>query len=319
LSLEALQLAQEMGRSDEAALENLAHAAALEALGRRDQALTAYGRAVAQLRNAGLASSERYALEVDRLRQDEASARTRLEHFNAIGHVHAANLTRRYFPKLETDHKTGTVELQVLGPLRVTRDAQAIRLNTRTGRTMLGVLLAARLAGQGGCSSLDLCDALWPEVDERTAQTNLKHLVYRLRSSLGSGSILRLPDGYALGAVESDAERFLNGDDLSLWRGACFEDLDADALPAAPRQALTDHLKTLLQAQLERDPRNAVRPARLLVINEPYDLSALRLLCRALQKAQNRRDLARAYSEAQQRMLEVGEELPERWQDFLED
>jgi hypothetical protein len=318
LSLEALRLAEETGHSDEAALENLAHAAALEALGRRDEALFAYERAVQQLRTAGLASSERYALEVDRLRHDEASARTRLEHFKTIGHVHAANLARRYFPKLETQVRTGTVELQVLGPLRVMRDAQAVRLNTRTGRAMLGLLLAARLTGQGGCSSLELCDALWPDTDERTAQTNLKHLVYRLRSSLGSGSILRLPDGYALGAVESDAERFLGGDDLSLWRGMCFEDFDPDTLPAEPRQRLIHQLKTLVLTALERDARSAVRPARLLVQNEPYDLAALRLLCRALHQVQNRRDLARVYREAQQRMLEVGEEIPERWQDFLD-
>ena len=69
---------------------------------------------------------------------------------------------------------------------------------------------------------------------------------------------------------------------------------------------------------LESDPRAAVKPARLLVANEPYDLAALRLLCRALHQNQNRRDLAQVYADAQQRMLEVGEELPESWQAFLE-
>jgi hypothetical protein len=41
-------------------------------------------------------------------------------------------------------------------------------------------------------------------------------------------------------------------------------------------------------------------------------------LCLALHQSQNRRDLARSYNEAQKRMLEVGEILPERWQEFLE-
>jgi DNA-binding SARP family transcriptional activator len=318
LSLEALQLAEDLGHSDEAALENLAHAAALEALGQRDEALNRYEQAVAQLRKAGLASSERYALEVDRLRNDEVSARNRLEQFKTSGHVHAANLARRYFPNLESAVNVGTLELQVLGPLRVVRDSQTVRLNTRTGRSMLGFLLGARLAGRGGCSSLELCDALWPDLDERSAQTNLKHLVYRLRSSLGSGSILRLPDGYSLGAVESDAERFLASPQVSLWRGVCFEDLSEDALPAESRHNLIQALKAQVQALLESDPRAAVKPARLLVANEPYDLMALRLLCRALHQNQNRRDLARVYSEAQQRMLEVGEEIPESWQAFLE-
>ena len=314
-SLESLRLAEETGHADEAALENLAHAAALEALGHRDQALLAYERAVKQLRRAGLASSERYALELDRLRNDEPAARERLERFKSIGHVHAANLARRYFPNLERT-ASGTVELQVLGPLRVLRDSKPLRLNTRTGRTMLGFLLGARLAGRGGCASLDLCDALWPDVDERAAQTNLKHLVYRLRSSLGSGSILRLPDGYALGAVESDAERFLANSEVGLWRGICFEDLE-DGLPDEPRQTLIRQLLTQVQNLLEHDPRGAVKPARLLVGNEPYDLNALRLLCHALHRSQNRRDLARSYEGARMRMLEVGEPMPERWQDFL--
>jgi AAA ATPase domain len=317
LSLEALRLAADLGHADEAALENLAHAAALEALGQRTEALVGYERAVAQLRKAGLASSERYALEVDRLRNDEHAARERFERFKAIGHVHAANLARRYFPNLESVTKAGTVELQVLGPLRVVRDSQSVRLNTRTGRSMLGFLLGARLAGRGGCSSLELCDALWPDLDERSAQTNLKHVVYRLRSSLGSGSILRLPDGYALGAVESDAERFLANGEVGLWRGVCFEDLEEEALPAESRQHLLQALKLQVQAMLESDARASVKPARLLVANEPYDVAALRLLCSALHQNQNRRDLARVYADAQQRMLEVDEELPGSWQAFL--
>jgi tetratricopeptide (TPR) repeat protein len=318
LSLESLRLAEETGHADEAALENLAHAAALEALGHRDEALLAYERAVTQLRQAGLASSERYALELDRLRNDEPAARERLERFKSIGHVHAANLARRYFPNLERVTQSGTVELQVLGPLRVLRDSKPLRLNTRTGRTMLGFLLGARLAGRGGCSSLELCDALWPDLDERSAQTNLKHLVYRLRSSLGSGSILRLPDGYSLGAVESDAERYLANGEVGLWRGICFEDLDEGSLSDESRQSLLRQLLSQVQDLLERDPRGAVKPARLLVGNEPYDMNALRLLCRALHQSQNRRDLARSYGEGRTRMLEVGEVLPERWQEFLE-
>jgi tetratricopeptide (TPR) repeat protein len=318
LSLESLCLAEETGHADEAALENLAHAAALEALGHRDQALPAYERAVNQLRQAGLASSERYALELDRLRNDEPAARERLKRFKSIGHVHAANLARRYFPNLERVAQNGTVELQVLGPLRVLRDSKPVRLNTRTGRTMLGVLLGARLAGRGGCSSLELCDALWPDVDEHAAQTNLKHLVYRLRSRLGSGSILRLPDGYALGAVESDAEQFIKDGELGLWRGVCFEDLDDGSLPVESRQSLMHQLLTKVQTRLEHDARGAVKPARLLVLNEPYDRRAIRLLCLALHQSENRRDLARSYKQARARMLEVGEILPERWQELLQ-
>jgi tetratricopeptide (TPR) repeat protein len=316
-SLEALAMAEELGRAQEAALENLAHAAALEALGRNGEAIQGYERAVTQLRHAGLASSERYALELDRLRQDEPAARIRLEGFKTIHHIHAANLARRYFPSLEQNAPIAGIEIQVLGPLRVVRDAQTLKLNTRTGRVMLGMLVAARLAGRGGCSSLELCDALWPDGDDRSSQTNLKHLVYRLRSSLGSGSVLRLPDGYALGAAETDAERFLASGDLGLWRGNCLEEVEVDEAAGEARSQLIQHLMTQIQIGLDHEPRNVVKAARLLVGNEPYDPSALRLLCQALHLSQNRRDLARVYTEAKTRMLEVNETLPERWQDFL--
>ena len=61
-----------------------------------------------------------------------------------------------------------------------------------------------------------------------------------------------------------------------------------------------------------------MRTSRLLIRADPYNLDFLEVYLRALHASGNRRSLTRAFEEAQQRMLEVGEDLPQNWSAFLE-
>ncbi len=330
----ALEIARAIGQADHAAIEMSARGAALEALQRRDEALIAYRTAESMLRSAGLVGAERAALEVDRLTGDHGAAAHRLLEFESKGHQHAASIARRYFPMLETNriHSENTVqdtvsatskntvwdgvELLVLGPVRLQRDGRELRWHSSQGRAFLARLLEARMAGRSEVPDLELCDAFWPDLDESKAKLSAKNLVYRLREKLGSNVIARTANGYALGAVVTDAERFLHTPNADLWRGPYLEDVGEGWEPGV-RSALLEAFRTHLTVLLERDPKAAVRPARILTELEPYDREALEILCLALHGSGNRRDLKRAYQSGRDRLLEVGETLPELWAGFL--
>ena len=320
LSDEALTIAAELGQADQSGLETMARAAALEGLGRLDEARLAYRDGVAQLRGAGLASAERYALELDRLEGDAENAAQRVAIFEARGSRHGANLARRYFSQLQTAplaQPNNALELQVLGALRVVQNGVALRVQTRAGKALLAILLEARLEGRGEVTDLELMDRLFTQQSDRRARDGLKNLVYRLRTTIGAGAITRTPTGYALGRVLSDAERFLETGDLKLWRGAYLEDSSELGSRGETRNTLLTALRTATETQLETNFASAVRAARVCVSMEPYDENALRLLLRALRASNNRRDLARAYEAARGKFLEVDAELPELWQTFL--
>jgi tetratricopeptide (TPR) repeat protein len=330
----ALEIARTIGQADDAAIEMLAKAAALEALQRPDEALAAYRTAESMLRSAGLVGAERAALEVDRLTGDHQAAAHRLLEFESKGHQHAASIALRYFPALEKSlHHTENavsdgisaisrntvlhgVLLLVLGPVRLQREGHEIRWHSSQGRAFLARLLEARMAGRSEVPDLELCDTFWPDLDEVKARLSAKNLVYRLREKLGSNVIARTANGYALGAVMTDAERFLLEPNTDLWRGPYLEDVGEGWEPGV-RSALIEALRAHLTDLLARDPRAAVRPARILTELEPYDRDALEILCLALRGAGNRRDLKRAYQSGRERLLEVGETLPELWADFL--
>ena len=316
LADEALGLARTLGQADQAALETLARGAALERLGDLETATLEYTQAIEQLRQGGVASHERYALELDRLRGDASSASQRLSGFLQRDGVHAANLTRRYFPNLEAVAVVASrLELQVLGPLQAVVNGQPVRVQTATGKRLLALLMEAKLDGRPELTDLELADALHPDQPEDRARSAIKNLVYRLRHSLGADAILRTTTGYTLGNAMTDAQRFLEAGDLALWRGPYLDGLD---LPESHlRTRLHQRLLEATHAMLERDPKTSVRAARILVATEPYDLDALEVLCEALRKTNNRRDLAREYTAGRERLLEVGEHLPESWQVFL--
>jgi tetratricopeptide (TPR) repeat protein len=334
LAERALEIARAIGQADHAAIEMSAQAAALEALSRSDEALVAYRTAESMLRSAGLVGAERAALEVDRLTGDQEAAARRLAGFESRDHLHAASIARRYFPTLEQrpvqsentvpDTVFATlrntvqdgVELLVLGPVRLRQNGRELRWHSSQGRAFLARLLEARMVGRTEVPDLDLWDAFWPELDESKARLSAKNLVYRLREKLGPNVITRTANGYALGAVGTDAERFLLEPNADLWRGPYLQDVGEGWEPGV-RTALLEVLKAHLTALLERDPRAAVRPAHILTELEPYDRDALEILCLALRGSGNRRDLKRAYQSGRARLLEVGETLPELWTGFL--
>lgn len=175
------------------------------------------------------------------------------------------------------------------------------------------MLLKARIAGRSEAEQLELYDTLYPEMNEEKAASALKQLVYRLRTALGHLAITRTSLGYALGAVESDAEAFLQTGHPQLWRGPYLQGIGVD-WDASVGESLYHGLRQ--QATLAR-PDEALRLARILLEADPYDHEALALALRALQQDNNLGAAERFYQQQRQRFSEVGERLPERWDDFL--
>jgi len=296
--------------------------AALKALGRSEEARASFQSAFDLAQRAKhLVNAHKLGLELAHLERDLKSARDHLVWFEARGLMNGVSLATRYFPELAAAEPAPNVtpsalRLEVLGPLRVTRDGKPYPVRGERRKTLLGLLLEAHLAGRTGARTLDLCTALYPDEDERGAGRSLKQLVFQLRHQLGPGVITTTPDGYALGAVASDAAAFLESGDTTLWRGLYLE--DAESRDETVRGTLYEALKARLADLLEPDPTEAARVGHILVEAEPYDAEVLRLTVRALRRLGNVRAAGTLYRKGRERMLEVGERLPESWQAFLE-
>ena len=182
---------------------------------------------------------------------------------------------------------------------------------------MLALLLEARLNKRNEINDLDLLDTLYPDLDEESAGSALRQLVYRLRSSSGSDVIARTGNGYTLGEVQTDVEAFLNGANTQLWRGPFLNDLE-DSWAGSVRGTVTQVLRNKVKELIEPDPVEALRLARILLEAEPYDLMALELGLRAAQAAQDGPGTNSLYFKARKRFGEVGEPLPESWTQWLE-
>jgi tetratricopeptide (TPR) repeat protein len=278
-------------------------------------------------------SQNKIGLEMARVQNDTQQARQHLEWFESNGLHNGANLARRYFPELG-EQRTGLREpgteksipgarnpepetrpfLAVLGPMQISRNGQATLLRGRKRQEFLALLLGARMAARPEVSRLALLETLYPEEDELKAGAALKQLVSSVRETLDEGAILTTATGYALGQVQSDAEAFLQTGDPALWRGAYLQDLNlgtgADDLLYL---ALSAKVKTLLS----ENSAEAARLGRILLEGEPYSPESLQLCLLALRASGNHRTLGRLYEEAKQRMREVGQELPEKWGEFL--
>jgi hypothetical protein len=180
----------------------------------------------------------------------------------------------------------------------------------------LAMLLEARISGRSEVTMLELFDALYPNVSESEAASGLKQTVFKVRSSYGQNAITTTANGYALGAITSDAETFLRDGETQLWRGPYLQDANLEP-SSSVLEVLTLALHAKAKMLLESDPKEAARVGRILLEIDPYDLKALRLVCQALRNLENHRSLVRTYSDARNKLLEVGELLPERWQEFL--
>jgi tetratricopeptide (TPR) repeat protein len=316
LADETLELARQHGRHFQAMSAVRCRAAALERLGDTSAAITAWREAVtlAQSLNLPLHAQENQ-LEVDHLTHDLDGARERLAWFEVQGHPLEAATARRYFPELDTNHDSGEHEdvprLEVLGAMRL----NGVPVRGRKRQELLAALLEARIAGRAEVTKLELLDRLYPDSDEDQGGNALKETVRLVRQTLGSSVIQTTANGYTLGVVQSDVERFLETPDATLWRGAYLGDLNTDdTVRETVHLALYHHARALLP----HDPKATARVARLLLEYDPYNLEFVRLSLEALRASDNHKSLGRLYTEARGRMAEVGETLPERWQSFLE-
>lgn len=228
---------------------------------------------------------QRLGLELERLTGDIEPARRRLHELQRLGLQGIVQRLERYFPELASPpaHSpsipcpAASYCLEVLGPVQL------------SGRPIAGVkrqelllyLLEARLLGRPEVGREELREALYPHTEEPLALVLLEDLVDRTRSSLGAEVVLQTPQGYALGAVASDAERFLQSGHTGLWRGAYRQDLPG-GLPQV-RECLYSRLYRQACALLESDPLESARLGRILLEAQPYDPRALTLRLRLLQ------------------------------------
>ena len=143
--------------------------------------------------------------------------------------------------------------------------------------------------------------------------------MFQTRSSLGEGIIQTTANGYALGVLDSDAEAFLKNGDVQLWRGAYLEGVSIQTQSdETVRDAVHHALLTKLPAMLETEPSQVTRLCKILLEFDPYNLEVWKLNLQALRSSDNYRGLSKRYLECRAQLLEIGEHLPERWNEFLE-
>lgn len=264
--------------------------------------------------------ANKIGLELDRLNNDVESARKRMHWFEERGLLNGVNIAKRYFPELADLKEVAmpaksSVRLEVLGPLQVTGQSTS-PVRGRKRQELLALLLEARISGRSEVSRLTLLDALYSGEDELKASSSLKSVVHHLRGTYGESFITTTSTGYALGACSSDAETFLQTGNTSLWHGIYLEGLelsDESTVQGSLYELLYDKAKSLL----EHNPKEAARVGRILIEAEPYTIGYLKTYLTALRLSNSHSKLTRHYQTARQRLLEVGETLPDTWQHFL--
>lgn len=296
-----------------------AYGLALEASGCQAEALEAISQACALQKEREVA--EQFGLEADRLAGDLDSARRRYEWFVSQGLMGSARMALRYFPLLANpklkDKPQAGLRLLVLGPPDLERNGQPLGYRARKRMELLAYLLEAHLAGRSEVSFLELADVFYPDLPELQAKATLKQQVYLIRRDLGAEVVRSTPNGYALGAVVSDAQEFLRSGDPALWRGCYLGGLGM-GWNNEVREALLLALGSKAHGLLASHPLQAARLAQIWLEMEPYDPDALRVKVQALQAAGQWRSALRAYREGRERLSEVGETLPARLEEFLQ-
>ncbi|GAA4020878.1 hypothetical protein GCM10022631_38450 [Deinococcus rubellus] len=317
LRLADLALADEDGVSSDPRLRSQCRAVrglAQAALGERAAALESLNEALALAEaHADETGARHIRLELARLSGDVAALRAHLVWFEEHGNGFGALKARRFLTPLEAPEvQRPSLTLTVLSGAPTVAD-RTVRGERR--QALLLALLEARLLGQAEASSLSLLDLLYAGQPEQAAQTALKQVVSQLRRQHGAELIWTTAHGYALGAVQTDAEQFLAKGDSRLWRSA-LPAFEAEAVGVALRQRLRQALgQTLISPSA--DLLEAGRAAGLLLESDPYDQPTLKLALLVLQQVSDHRRMGRTYAGASARLSEVGEHLPERWQDFL--
>jgi hypothetical protein len=269
-------------------------------------ALEAWQMAVARAEALGFPfDAQLYRLELARCHNDFLAAKPLHDWFTEHGYLHGTNVALGYFPDLQQTSIRQTVEqFTVLDSVKV--GAAPVKGNKR--QELLLHLLEARVQGKQEVLTLELLEKLYPNQPEAEAQIALRQLVFKTRVAHGNHIILTTQSGYALGDVHSDLEQFLAAPNLSVWRSA---------YPVYGTPEVRDSLHQLAlhqaQATLQSAPTDVANAMRLLLESDPYDVAAIRLACQALQQLGNAKALTRFYRAQKEKLLEVGEELPEDW------
>lgn len=329
---ESAALAEAAGASPtDAYRESWAAGLAQMSLGHLDAAESSLGAALEIASKVeGAIEMHKIGLQLARLRTDVADAKARLAWFETRSLNHGATLARELFPELDAVDAgavSAAVEesspwvLEVLGPVQLraegppTKSArEPVPLRGEKRRLLLSALLEARASGRQGVSRLDLMELIYPGQDEVKANISLRQLVLVLRREFGLQLVITTADGYALGACDSDLDRFLAEPDSVLWRGPYLGGMELDG---PLRDTLHLVLARFVQELSERDPQEAARLGTILFEAEPYRRDYLAIGLDALRAAGNHRSLAGRYRDARAQSAELGVDLPERWQDFL--
>jgi tetratricopeptide (TPR) repeat protein len=295
------------------------HGLVLEGNGRRVEAIQAIQTAIALGKSIEWdVYHQQTLIHLDRLLGDITGAQARLEWFEARGLQNGVNIVKRSFPELSLNPvvspQTSIVHLEVLGTMQISQNGVTSTVKGQKRKELLAVLLEARVAGRTEVKTLELLDSLYPDRLEEEGLSALKQNVFKTRAVYSTNMIATTTNGYALGAVSSDAEEFLRLGNTKLWRGAFLDGLSASD---EVRETLSQSCQNQAIKILESNPKEAARVMRLLLESDPYNLEILKLTCQALRNDNNHRTLQRLYTESRAKLLEVGEVIPETWQEFL--
>lgn len=166
--------------------------------------------------------------------------------------------------------------IAVLGELRVLDDGRDLTPSGRRSKDLLAALLLRR--GQAVEPAV-LLDQVWGPEAPGLSVAVVHTQVARLRRALGAGAVLRTDNGYRLGAVDLDSDRFaelvsrargcgpgrsvpLLREALGLWRsGQPFSDVGQDVV--GPEVARLVELRTLALERLGEDLASLADPAAL--------------------------------------------------------
>ncbi len=243
-------------------------------------------------------------------------------------------------------HSTG-MRFEVLGPLSVSNNGEAVSLGGRKQRILLAVLL---LHANGAVPRPQLVEALWAEQPPPSWAESLDSYLYRLRKLLGHDRLAHEAGGYVLhvepGELDADEfERLVasagvaaeNGDydaalselrvALALWRGPAWGDLLDGAFEADAERLEELRLGTLesrFEAELALGHGAELTPELERLVDEhPLRERLLASLMLALYRGGRQTDALDEFQAVRRRLvdelgLEPGPELHELQRRILE-
>ena len=219
------------------------------------------------------------------------------------------------------------LRLRLLGELQV-EGCDAARLERRQLRTLLKILAL----GRGRPVGVDrLVDCLWGDQPPLRPADQVSVLVSRLRSVLGNDRLPRSDAGYlllvdwldldALADYAEEADRRLASGavaaarsaasaGLSLVRGPFLAD-EADPWWASAERSAVElivsglHHTAATASLADDDWAGAIRQSTLVLVDDPFDEVALRVLMEALDRSGRPASALAAYAEARERLAEA--------------